>query len=100
MLLLLQDTLMRFAGMTEHEVSLDALVSARHSLITEVRKGLTDEHKKFLISFYRRQPEWELLPLQGVDRLPAIKWREMNLDRAGPETQNAIVKKLEDALLG
>lgn len=89
-----------FAGMTEQEVSLDALVSARHSLITEVRKGLTDEHKKFLISFYRRQPEWELLPLQGVDRLPAIKWREMNLDRAGPETQNAIVKKLEDALLG
>ena len=89
-----------FAGLTEHEVSLGALVSARHSLIAGVRKGLTNEHKKFLISFYRRQPEWKLLPLQGVDRLPAVKWREMNLDRAGPDTRDAIVKKLEDALSG
>ena len=89
-----------FAGMTEQKVSLDALVSARQSLITGVRKGMTDEHKKFLISFYRRQPEWKLLHLQGVDQLPAVKWREKNLDRAGPDTQDAIVKKLEDVLSG
>ena len=87
-----------FAGMTEHEVSLDTLVSARQSLIAGVSKGLTDEHKQFLISFYRREPEWKLLHLQGADQMPAVKWREKNLDIAGPETRNAIVKQLEAVL--
>jgi len=87
-----------FAGMTEREVSLEELVSARQALITGIGETLTDEHKKFLISFYQRKPEWKLLHLQGADQLPAVKWRERNLDRAGPETQNAIVKRLEAAL--
>lgn len=84
--------------MTEHEVPLDTLVSARRNLIEGVRTGLTAEHKNFLLSFYRRQPEWSLLMLKGVDQLPAVRWRERNLDRAGPETRDAIVQNLEDVL--
>jgi hypothetical protein len=87
-----------FSGMTEHEVPLDTLVSARRNLIEGVRAGLTAEHKNFLLSFYRRQPEWSLLLLEGVDQLPAVRWRERNLDRAGPETRDAIVQNLEDVL--
>ena len=87
-----------FFGMTEYEVPLDTLILARRNLITEIQAGLTDEHKKFLISFYRRQPDWSLLELQGVDKLPAVKWRERNLDRAGSETRDAIVHRLEKVL--
>ena len=85
-----------FAGMAEREVPLDTLLSARRSLIAGVRKGLTENHKKFLISFYRRQPNWNLLQLPNADQLPAVRWRELNLDRAGPETRNTIVERLED----
>jgi predicted nucleotidyltransferase component of viral defense system len=88
-----------FFGMTEYEVSLDTLISARRDLVEGVLAGLTAEHKNFLLSFYRRQPEWSLLKLEGVDQLPAVKWRERNLDRAGLETRNAIIRSLEDVLL-
>lgn len=87
-----------FAGMTEHAVPLDTLVSARQNLVKRVQSALSDDHKAFLLSFYRRQPEWSLLPLEGADQLPAVKWRERNLDRAGPETREAIVVKLQDVI--
>lgn len=87
-----------FTGMTEHAVPLDTLVSARRNLVKRVQSALSDDHKAFLLSFYRRQPEWSLLPLEGADQLPAVKWRERNLDRAGPETREAIVVKLQDVL--
>jgi predicted nucleotidyltransferase component of viral defense system len=88
-----------FFGMTEHEVSLDTLISARRDLVEGVQASLTAKHKNFLLSFYQRQPEWSLLKLKGVDQLPAVKWRERNLDRAGLETRNAIARSLEDVLL-
>lgn len=84
--------------MTEHGVSLDMLIEARKLLITEVRAGLNDAHREFLLSIYRRQPDWSLLPLEGLERLPAVKWRELNLDRAGNQTQKAIVKQLDKVL--
>ena len=82
-------------GMTEHEVPLDTLIGARQILIKQIQERLTEAHKQFLLSFYRRQPEWSLLPLEGVNDLPAVKWREVNLDRAGAETQYAIANNLE-----
>ena len=87
-----------FAGMTEHDVSLDTLISARQAVIETVQNGLTEKHKRFLLSFYQRQPEWSLLPLEGVAKLPAVKWREMNLDKAGSETRSAIVDSLKKVL--
>ena len=87
-----------FLGMTEREMPLDTLISTRQTLIKDVQAGLTDEHKKFLLSFYRREPMWALLGIPGIDRLPAVKWRERNLDRAGTQTRDAIVQSLEDVL--
>jgi predicted nucleotidyltransferase component of viral defense system len=87
-----------FAGMTEQKVPLESLIAARQTLIEEVQAGLTESHRKFLLSFYLRQPDWSLLPLKGVDRLPAVKWRQLNLDRAGPETRRAIANSLEKIL--
>lgn len=85
-----------FIGMTNEEFSLKELLSTRAKLIEDIHVGMTDNHKEFLFSFYRRDPEWERLGLSGVNHLPAVKWRELNLDRAGEETQSAIVRKLED----
>jgi predicted nucleotidyltransferase component of viral defense system len=87
-----------FLGMTETDVSLNTLLSARRTLVEDIRAGLTDEHKAFLLSFYRREPEWGLLAVAGVDQLPAVKWRELNLDRAGEDTQAAIARNLEEVL--
>ena len=84
--------------MTEADISLETLISARRTLVEDIRAGLTEAHKAFLLSFYRREPQWDLLAVAGVDQLPAVKWREINLDRAGKNTRVAIVRKLEEIL--
>ena len=87
-----------FVGMTEGEVSIDALLDARARLIQEVASNMPQEHQQFMISFYEGNPQWELLDLQGVDRLPAVRWRELNLSRSGGGTRQEIVRKLKSAM--
>lgn len=89
-----QDFEKNFVGMTEEAISLDILLDARNRLIVDVTGNMPDHHKEFLVSFYSRTPDWQLLGLEGVSELPAIKWRERNLDRAGEGTKEELVKKL------
>lgn len=89
-----QDFTQNFIGMTNEKVDLDTLLNARSDLITNVVGNMPDYHKDFLVSFYSRRPDWSLLGLDGIDELPAVKWRELNLDRAGEGTKEEIVRKL------
>lgn len=93
-----QDFGKNFVGMTEDVIALDTLLDARNRLIADVTGNMPDHHKEFLVSFYSRNPDWQLLGLEGVSALPAVKWRELNLDRAGEGTKEEIVKKLLQAI--
>jgi predicted nucleotidyltransferase component of viral defense system len=90
-----QDYEQNFAGMTTEETSLEILLSARETLIKDVTGNMPDHHKDFLKSFYGRKPDWQLLGLKGVENLPAVRWRELNLDRSGQGTCEALLRKLE-----
>jgi predicted nucleotidyltransferase component of viral defense system len=85
-----------FVGMTERETSLEILLSTRTRLIEEVKVGMTENQKLFLISFYKGDPEWIRLGIPGLDQLPAVRWRELNLKNAGPGTREEIIKSLEE----
>ena len=87
-----------FRGMAEREVTLETLIDTRRDLVEQLQAGLSDAHKAFLLSFYRRAPEWERLGVPGIAQLPAVKWREFNLDRAGEDTRAALVRNLEKVL--
>ncbi|MDE2904165.1 MAG: nucleotidyl transferase AbiEii/AbiGii toxin family protein [Chloroflexota bacterium] len=87
-----------FYGMTEDDVSMETLVSTHADLTRNLVNNMSDAHRRFLASFYRRRPEWDLLGVDGVDRLPAVRWREINLDRAGKETQEAMARHMEEVL--
>lgn len=87
-----------FLGMTEDDVAMDTLLATRTALVNNIASNMSEDHKNFLVSFYRREPEWPLLGLKGLDQLPAVRWRELNLDRAGEETRTDMVRKLEEVL--
>lgn len=87
-----------FAGMTEETVSIDELVAARAQLIKDVVGNMPTEHREFLLSFERGKPRWDLLDLAGVADLPAVKWRQQNLDKLSPEKRAELVEKLEAVL--
>jgi len=93
-----QDFEQNFVGMTTEDTTLDTLLEAREKLITDVVGNMPEDHKEFLRSFYHRKPDWKLLGLDGVENLPAIRWRELNLDKSGEGTCEELLRKLEKVI--
>lgn len=80
-----------FAGMTDTPVSLTSLYEARATLKVEIVGRMPDEHRRFLLSFKKGEPDWDLLGLPHVADLPAVRWKAQNLARlAGPRREALI----------
>jgi predicted nucleotidyltransferase component of viral defense system len=69
----------QFSGMTATPFSYANFEETRARLISEVKKSLTDNDKKFLLSFKNGEPQWDLFPLNGLKELPAVKWKLQNI---------------------
>ncbi len=93
-----QDFEQNFIGMTTESVTLDTLHEVREKLIADVVGNMPEKHKEFLRSFYRRKPDWKLLGIDGVENLPAVRWRELNLDKSGDGTCEELLRKLEKVI--
>lgn len=87
-----------FVGMTEEPVPLAELEETREAMIKVIVDDMPDAHRKFLISFEQGAPDWDLLGLPGVPDLPAVKWRQFNLDKLPKEKRAALVAALKKAL--
>ncbi len=87
-----------FAGMTEQETSLEDLVNVRSLLIEIIKNELTADEKKFLLSFKSMNPQWELLGLNGIENLPSVKWKLINLAKMKAKEHEMAYKKLEEYL--
>lgn len=84
-----------FAGMTEVAVTLDELLDARERLVADIVGNMPQQHRAMLLSFERGAPDWSLLGIPGIERLPAIRWRVENLDSLTNEKRMALVDSLE-----
>jgi predicted nucleotidyltransferase component of viral defense system len=69
-----------FVGMTAEEVALDTLHDARAKLLRTLHASLDGNERQFLVSVARNQPQWDLLDLDHVKNLPALRWKMRNLD--------------------
>ena len=87
-----------FVGMTAEPVALESLLDAREALIDTVVGAMPQEHRQFLASFERGEPAWDLLGLPDVAKLPAVLWRQHNLDKLTTEIRAAQVARLEEVL--
>jgi hypothetical protein len=68
-----------FAGMTRDPVELDTLAQVQGRLFQELPRLLTSAHRDFLLSLVQGAPAWELMPMQHLPELPALKWKLVNL---------------------
>ena len=87
-----------FAGMATEEVEYDELVTVRDQLIETIRSTMTENEKKFLLSIKQGQPDWDLLPVAGIDQLPAIQWKLINIRKMDKKKQIHSLEKLQAAL--
>ena len=70
-----------FKGMARVKISLEDLEEAREFLLKKLKKQLTAKEKDFLIRFKQLRPDWKLLDLEGIENLPSVKWKLMNLEK-------------------
>lgn len=87
-----------FEGMTAEEVEHDELIAVRETLIETIRKTMTENEKRFLLSIKQGNPAWDLMPVAGIDQLPAIQWKLVNIQRMKQEKQAESLQKLQTAL--
>jgi Nucleotidyl transferase AbiEii toxin, Type IV TA system len=87
-----------FEGMTSDPVSLDELLKAREDLIAEVSGKMPNEHREFLIGFKRGKPDWALLGVDGAAELPAVRWKQINLDQLRAADREKLVAQLTAVL--
>lgn len=87
-----------FVGMTSEPVRLDELIDARERLITGIVGNMPAEHREFLISFEEGKPDWALLDLPRAADLPAVRWRQQNLDSLDAGRRSALVDHLKRVL--
>ncbi len=88
-----------FVGMTANDVPLDELLATRESIINQIVGQMPKDHRSFLISFEKGTPDWDLLGVDGAAELPAVKWRQQNLDKLSAEKRAALVAQLEKVLV-
>jgi len=87
-----------FEGMTETAVTLDDLLRAREEFIEELVRKMPDEHRRFLLSVKEGKPEWKLLDIPHLEKLPAVQWRLHNLAKADAKKRELLLGNLRKAL--
>ena len=87
-----------FLGMTPEPVPLKALIDAREALIAVAVRQMPDPHRRFLLSFEQGKPNWPLLALPGAAGLPAVRWRQDNLDKLSSAQRAKLASRLQAVL--
>lgn len=88
-----------FAGMTNTEVSVEQLEEVRERIFRELPVSLDEAERGFLLSVNRCEPDWEILGLNGIENLPALRWKLLNLGKlaqTNPKKFTLILNSLEE----
>ena len=59
---------------------------------------MPQQHRRFLISVKRGEPDWALLDLPGAKDLPAVRWKLENLAKLSVAKRARLLKGLSEAL--
>lgn len=87
------------AGMVETPVALEDLVRTREEIVAEVVGGMPEAHRDFLVSFETGEPDWSLLGVREVRRLPAVRWRMRNVARLDAARRMEQAERLQQAFV-
>lgn len=84
----------------EEPVALADLIDARKSMIVGLIGDMPKQHREFLVGFEKGEPDWELLNVPHAKDLPAVLWRQANLNKLKPEKRAELTQSLEEILFG
>ena len=85
--------------MVTSPVAYDALVETREKMLGILQQTLTEKEKRFLLSLKIGQPEWALMAIDGIDKLPALQWKWMNIQRMSTHKRAEALKNCKRCLV-
>ena len=91
----------QFAEMTDISFTYEDFEETRAKLINDLRSLLTEEDKRFLVSFESGQPEWNGYEFENFKDYPSIQWKILNLKKLAkqnPQKLQAEAEKLRNVL--
>lgn len=87
-----------FKEISSIEVTCDELMVVRDRLPQELLRSLTLKERQFLISVKKGDPEWSLMGIETISRLPALQWKIQNIRKMPPEKKRQELKELQKIL--
>ena len=87
-----------FQGMVVEPVTPEELRSIGEQLVSRLRKEMTQEERQFIVSVKEGKPQWNLLGVSGIEKLPAVQWKLQNIERMTPVKHQEALRKLRDHL--
>ncbi len=80
------------------EVRCEDLEKTREQLVSMISGGLTVAEKQFIVSVKEGMPRWELIGVEGIENLPAVRWKLLNIGRMSQSKHKKALHKLRDYL--
>jgi hypothetical protein len=59
---------------------------------------LTSGEREFLISLKAGKPKWNSIGIEGVENLPAVRWKLANIQKMAAKKQRELLDKLKRVL--
>lgn len=87
-----------FKGMMAEKVTFEELLATREHLVSVLLGELSHQEKQFIVSMKEGAPRWELLGLEGIQDLPAVRWKLLNIRRMNARKHKKALHKLKDYL--
>lgn len=84
-----------FKGMTNISFDYSDFVNTRNTLIEKINANLSNDDKKFLLSFFEGKPDWSLFRESSAQDLPAIKWKLINLNKLDSAKKSSQIESLK-----
>ena len=88
----------QFAGMTEISFTYEEFEETLAKLICDVKSLMTEEDKKFLISFESGQPEWTSYEFEYFKDYPSVQWKLLNLKKLAKQNPHKLQAEVEKLL--
>lgn len=88
----------QFTGMTLEPVTVDELVDARQKLADTLVPSLDDSERTFLLSMKFGDPDWNVLGIENLERMPALQWKLLHIRKMDAAKRKEQMKMLQHLL--
>jgi hypothetical protein len=85
-----------FVGMAQNPPSMEELKAIQSRLPQLLAPSLDSEERQFLLSMKSGDPDWGVLGIEGLQEMPALKWKLMNIRKMDASKREEQVRMLRD----